>query len=64
MTRDELIEELKKCPTNAEVAVVAEEESECNTCGEMSLHVSDFKIEGVDTIPALRIRVFEKRLCV
>lgn len=61
MTRDELIEELKKCHTNCEVEVLAEEEWECDTCGEMSLHVSDFKIDGVDTIPTLRIRVFEKR---
>lgn len=61
MSRDELIEELKRWPTNEEVELVGEVALTCNNCEGDSAASTYFKIDCVDSVPP-RIRLLDGRL--
>ena len=52
MKRDELIEELKKLPTNSEVVIMAD----IKDCGE----IVECQIESVDNCPRMQINAYER----
>jgi len=60
MTRDELIEELKKAPANGEVKIVSRMTDECIQCSYTSKpyrHI--FSVNRISTIPDIIIEVLE-----
>ncbi len=60
MTRDELIEELKKAPSNGEVTIVSRMVDECVQCGYTSKpHRHVFSVDRISTIPDIIIEAVE-----
>jgi hypothetical protein len=56
MTRDELIEELKKAPSNGEVVVVFSRKDECDACGYTLDNYSQYlTVDRMRTIPNIVI---------
>jgi hypothetical protein len=59
MSRDELIEELKKFPDVGDVVVTAKFDYFCYTCRQKHEIRVELKVDGIATVPTMRLEASE-----